>query len=164
MAKKKSGAKTNAARILDGLGIAYELKEYPVDPNDLGAVHVAEMVGMPVEQVFKTLVARGDKTGVLMACIPGDGELDLKELAAVSGNKRVEMVHLNEVLGLTGYVRGGCSPLGAKKTYPVYLDVSAEKQSAISISAGKRGEQIVLAPADLIRAANATVAKLNRHT
>lgn len=164
MAKKKSGAKTNAARILDGLGIAYELKEYPVDPNDLGAVHVAEMVGMPVEQVFKTLVARGDKTGVLMACIPGDGELDLKELAAVSGNKRAEMVHLNEVLGLTGYVRGGCSPLGAKKTYPVYLDVSAEKQSTISISAGKRGEQIVLAPADLIRAANATVAKLNRHT
>ena len=164
MAKKKSGAKTNAARILDGLGIAYELKEYPVDPNDLGAVHVAEMVGMPVEQVFKTLVARGDKTGVLMACIPGDGELDLKELAAVSDNKRVEMVHLNEVLGLTGYVRGGCSPLGAKKTYPVYLDVSAEKQSTISISAGKRGEQIVLAPTDLIRAANATVAKLNRHT
>ena len=164
MAKKKSGAKTNAARSLDGLGIVYELKEYPVDPNDLGAVHIAEMVGMPVEQVFKTLVARGDKTGVLMACIPGDGELDLKELAAVSGNKRVEMVHLNEVLGLTGYVRGGCSPLGAKKTYPVYLDVSAEKQSTISISAGKRGEQIVLAPADLIRAANATVAKLNRHT
>ncbi|MBR5909421.1 MAG: aminoacyl-tRNA deacylase, partial [Schwartzia sp.] len=129
MAKKKSGAKTNAARILDGLGIAYELKEYPVDPNDLGAVHVAEMVGMPVEQVFKTLVARGDKTGVLMACIPGDGELDLKELAAVSGNKRVEMVHLNEVLGLTGYVRGGCSPLGSKKAYPVFLDASAEKQS-----------------------------------
>ena len=112
MAKKKSGAKTNAARILDGLGVPYELKEYPVDPDDLSAVHVAEMVGMPVEQVFKTLVARGDKTGVLMACIPGDGELDLKELAAVSGNKRVEMVHLNEVLGLTGYVRGGCSPLG----------------------------------------------------
>ena len=146
MAKKKSGAKTNAARILDGLGVPYELKEYPVDPDDLSAVHVAEMVGMPVEQVFKTLVARGDKTGVLMACIPGDGELDLKE-----------------VLGLTGYVRGGCSPLGAKKAYPVYLDASAEKQSTISISAGKRGEQIVLAPADLIRAANAAVAKLNRH-
>ena len=163
MAKKKSGAKTNAARILDGLGISYELKEYPVDLDDLSAVHVAEMVGMPVEKVFKTLVARGDKTGVLMACIPGDGELDLKELAAVSGNKRVEMVHLNEVLGLTGYVRGGCSPLGAKKAYPVYLDVSAETQSKISISAGKRGEQIILAPADLIRAANAAVANLNRH-
>ena len=163
MAKKKSGAKTNAARILDGLGVPYELKEYPVDPDDLSAVHVAEMVGMPVEQVFKTLVARGDKTGVLMACIPGDGELDLKELAAVSGNKRVEMVHLNEVLGLTGYVRGGCSPLGAKKAYPVFLDASAETQTTISISAGKRGEQIVLSPADLICAANAAVAKLNRH-
>ena len=163
MAKKKSGAKTNAARILDGLGISYELKEYPVDLDDLSAVHVAEMVGMPIEKVFKTLVARGDKTGVLMACIPGDGELDLKELAAVSGNKRVEMVHLNEVLGLTGYVRGGCSPLGAKKAYPVFLDASAEMQTTISISAGKRGEQILLAPADLIRAANATVAKLNRH-
>ncbi|MBQ9377950.1 MAG: Cys-tRNA(Pro) deacylase [Schwartzia sp.] len=162
MAKKKSGAKTNAARILDGLGISYELKEYPVDPNDLSAVHVAESVGMPFEQVFKTLVARGDKSGVLMACIPGDGELDLKELAAVSGNKRVEMVHLNEVLDLTGYVRGGCSPLGAKKAYPVYIDVSAETQPIISISAGKRGEQIVLVPAELIRAANATVAKLNR--
>ena len=163
MAKKKSGAKTNAARILDGLGVPYELKEYPVDLDDLSAVHVAEMVGMPVGQVFKTLVARGDKSGVLMACIPGDGELDLKELAAVSGNKRVEMVHLNEVLGLTGYVRGGCSPLGAKKAYPVYIDASAEQQSRISISAGKRGEQIVLAPADLIRAANATIANLNRH-
>ena len=163
MAKKKSGAKTNAARILDGLGISYELKEYPVDLDDLSAVHVAEMVGMPIEKVFKTLVARGDKTGVLMACIPGDGELDLKELAAVSGNKRVEMVHLNEVLGLTGYVRGGCSPLGAKKAYPIFLDASAETQTTILISAGKRGEQILLAPADLIRAANATVAKLNRH-
>ena len=162
MAKKKSGAKTNAARILDGLGISYELKDYPVDLDDLSATHVAEMVGMPIEKVFKTLVARGDKTGVLMACIPGDGELDLKELAAVSGNKRVEMVHLNEVLGLTGYVRGGCSPLGAKKAYPVYLDASAETQQTISISAGKRGEQILLAPADLIRAANATVAKMNR--
>lgn len=163
MGKKKSGAKTNAARILDGLGIAYELKAYPVDLDDLSATHVAEMVGMPAEQVFKTLVARGDKSGVLMACIPGDGELDLKELATVSGNKRVEMVHLNEILGLTGYVRGGCSPLGAKKAYPVYIDASAEKQSTISISAGKRGEQIVLAPADLIRAADATMAKLNRH-
>ncbi len=163
MAKKKSGAKTNAARILDGLGVSYELKEYPVDPDNLGAVHVAELVGMPVGRVFKTLVARGDKTGVLMACIPGDGELDLKELATVSGNKRVEMVHLNEVLGLTGYVRGGCSPLGAKKAYPVYLDASAGSHSTIAISAGRRGEQILLAPSDLIRAANATVASLNRN-
>ena len=118
--------KTNAARILDRLKISYELKEYPVDLDDLSAVNVAQKVGMPVEMVFKTLVVRGDKTGVLMACIPGNEELHLKQLAAVSGNKKVEMVHLREVLGLTGYVRGGCSPLGAKKEYPVYLETSTE--------------------------------------
>ena len=110
MAKKKTGGKTNAARILDGLGIPYALKEYPVDENDLSAAAVATAVGLPLEMVFKTLVARGDKTGVLMACIPGGAELDLKALAAASGNKRVEMVHLKEVFALTGYVRGGCSP------------------------------------------------------
>ena len=158
----KGTKKTNAARILDGLGIAYELKEYPVDLNDLSAVHVAASVGMPVEMVFKTLVARGDKNGVLMACIPGDAELDLKALAAVSGNKKVEMVHLKEVQGLTGYIRGGCSPLGAKKEYPVYLDESARQWETIAVSAGKRGEQILLAPMDLIRAAKATVAELAR--
>ena len=162
MAKKKSGAKTNAARILDGLGISYELKEYPVDLDDLSAVHVAEMVGMPIEKVFKTLVARGDKTGVLMACIPGDGELDLKELAAVSGNKRVEMVHLNEVLGLTGYVRGGCSPLGAKKAYPVFVDESAILQDSIYVSAGQRGVQLRLRPDDLLRAVQGSYAALTR--
>ena len=162
MAKKKTGGKTNAARILDGLGIPYELKEYPVDESDLSAVHVAAAVGMPLEMVFKTLVARGDKTGVLMACIPGGGELDLKALASASGNKRVEMVHLKEVFDLTGYVRGGCSPLGAKKAYPVYLDASAETQERIAVSAGRRGEQIILAPAGLVRAAGAKVAALCR--
>ena len=156
----KSTKKTNAARILDRMGISYELKEYPVDVNDLSAVNVAAKVGMPVQQVFKTLVARGDKTGVLMACIPGDGELDLKALAAASGNKKTEMVHLKEVLGLTGYIRGGCSPLGAKKEYPVYLDKSAENWEIIAISAGKRGEQIMLAPADLIQAVHAVVTKI----
>mgnify|MGYP003584619196 FL=1 len=156
----KSTKKTNAARILDRMGIGYELKEYPVDVNDLSAVNVAAKVGMPVQQVFKTLVARGDKTGVLMACIPGDGELDLKALAAASGNKKTEMVHLKEVLGLTGYIRGGCSPLGAKKEYPVYLDKSAENWEIIAISAGKRGEQIMLAPADLIQAVHAVVTKI----
>ena len=156
----KSTKKTNAARILDRMGIGYELKEYPVDVNDLSAVNVAAKVGMPVQQVFKTLVARGDKTGVLMACIPGDGELDLKALAAASGNKKTEMVHLKEVLGLTGYIRGGCSPLGAKKEYPVYLDKSAENWEIIAISAGKRGEQIMLAPADLIQAVYAVVTKI----
>ena len=156
----ESTKKTNAARILDRMGIGYELKEYPVDVNDLSAVNVAAKVGMPVQQVFKTLVARGDKTGVLMACIPGDGELDLKALAAASGNKKTEMVHLKEVLGLTGYIRGGCSPLGAKKEYPVYLDKSAENWEIIAISAGKRGEQIMLAPADLIQAVHAVVTKI----
>ena len=162
MAKKKKEAKTNAARILDTLGISYELKTYEVDESDLSAVHVAESVGMPIEMVYKTLVCRGDKNGVLMAVIPGGGELDLKALAAASGNKRVEMVHLKEVFGLTGYIRGGCSPLGAKKDYPVYLDASAEQQEVIAISAGKRGEQIILKPADLIIAAKATIAAVSR--
>ncbi len=162
MAKKKKEAKTNAARILDTLGISYELKTYEVDENDLSAVHVAKSVGMPIEMVYKTLVCRGDKNGVLMAVIPGGGELDLKALAAASGNKRAEMVHLKEVFGLTGYIRGGCSPLGAKKDYPVYLDASAEAQEVIAISAGKRGEQIILKPADLVQAAKATVVKVSR--
>jgi Cys-tRNA(Pro)/Cys-tRNA(Cys) deacylase len=162
MAKKKKEAKTNAARILDTLGISYELKTYEVDESDLSAVHVAESVGMPIEMVYKTLVCRGDKNGVLMAVIPGGGELDLKALAAASGNKRVEMVHLKEVFGLTGYIRGGCSPLGAKKEYPVYLDERARAQETIAISAGKRGEQIILKPDDLVSATAATVAQIAR--
>ena len=162
MAKKKKEAKTNAARILDTLGISYELKTYEVDENDLSAVHVAASVGMPIEMVYKTLVCRGDKNGVVMAVIPGGGELDLKALAAASGNKRVEMVHLKEVFALTGYIRGGCSPLGAKKDYPVFLDESALVQEIIAVSAGKRGEQILLKPADLVTAAKATVTAISR--
>ena len=158
MAKAKSN-KTNACRILDSMKIAYTTKEYEVDESDLSAVHVAASVGMDVKMVFKTLVCRGDKNGVLMACIPGDGELDLKALAVVSGNKRVEMVALKEVLGLTGYIRGGCSPLGAKKNYPVYLDESSGNFDIIAISAGKRGEQILLNPDDLVTAVKATVAQ-----
>jgi Cys-tRNA(Pro)/Cys-tRNA(Cys) deacylase len=158
----KKTKKTNAARILDSMEISYELREYTVDPDDLSAVHVADQVGMPVQRVFKTLVARGDKNGVLMACIPGDGELDLKAVSAASGNKRVEMVHLKEVFGLTGYIRGGCSPLGARKDYPVYLDKSAAQWDTIAISAGKRGEQLLLAPADLIRAVKATIVQISR--
>ena len=162
MAKKKKEAKTNAARILDTLGIGYELKTYEVDENDLSAVHVAASVGMPIEMVYKTLVCRGDKNGVVMAVIPGGGELDLKALAAASGNKRVEMVHLKEVFALTGYIRGGCSPLGAKKDYPVFLDESALSQDIIAVSAGKRGEQILLKPADLVTAAKAMVTAISR--
>ena len=154
--------KTNAARILDNLKISYEIKEYEVDLDDLSAVHVAASTGMDVKMVFKTLVCRGDKTGVLMACIPGDGELDFKALAKLSGNKSVEMVALKEVLGLTGYVRGGCSPLGAKKNYPVYLDESSGNYPAIAISAGIRGQQLILSPDDLVQAVKATVGKVIR--
>ena len=158
MAKKIK--KTNAARILDGLGIAYEIKTYAVDENDLSAVHVAQVSGLDINMIFKTLVARGDKTGIIMAVIGGGEELNLKLLAKASGNKSVEMIALKELLPLTGYVRGGCSPLGAKKNYPVYLDVRALTLEKISISAGQRGMQIVLSPQDLVKAVNATVAEL----
>ena len=159
---KKKQQKTNAARILDRLGIDYELKDYEVDESDLSAVHVAASVGMPIEQVYKTLVVRGDRNGIMMAVIQGDLELDLKSLASASGNKRAEMVHLKEVFALTGYIRGGCSPLGAKKDYPVYLDERALEQDSIAISAGKRGEQIILEPTDLVKAASATIANIAR--
>lgn len=161
MAKKKI-QKTNAARILERCGISYELLTYPVDESDLSAVHVAEVTGIPLERLYKTLVVRGDRTGIFMAVVPGSGELDLKAAAAASGNKRAEMVHLKEVFDLTGYVRGGCSPLGAKKAYPVYLDESALAHERICISAGRRGEQIELAPGDLVRAVDAVTVKIAR--
>ena len=156
----KKVKKTNAARILDELQIKYELKTYPVDEEHLDAVHVAKEVGMPPEQVFKTLCVRGDKTGVIFAVIPGNGELDLKALARVSGNKRCEMVHLKEVLPLTGYIRGGCSPLGARKDYPVFMDETCRLFARIAISAGLRGMQILAAPEDLVRATRAAVDSL----
>ncbi len=152
--------KTNAARILDKLGIDYEIKIYEVDEDDLSAVHVAQVVGMDISTVFKTLVTRGDKTGVIMAVIGGADELNLKALAKASGNKHVEMIALKELFPLTGYVRGGCSPLGAKKNYPVFIDSRALEQEKISISAGQRGMQIIISPKDLLTAANATVANL----
>jgi len=161
MTKKKT-PKTNAARMLDRLGIPYELLTYPVDERDLSAAHVAEVTGIPLERIYKTLVVRGDRTGVFMAVVPGAGELDLKAAAAASGNKRAEMVHLKEVFDLTGYVRGGCSPLGAKKPYPVYCDESILHHEHVCVSAGRRGEQLSLAPADLIRAASATAVPLVR--
>ena len=151
---------TNAARKLDELKINYRILEYTVDEEHLDAVHVAAEVGMPSNQVFKTLCVRGDKNGVMFAVIPGDGELDLKALARVSGNKRAELVALKEVLPLTGYIRGGCSPLGAKKNYPVYMDQTSNDWDEIAISAGQRGMQILAAPQDLQKATNATVAPL----
>ena len=156
----KHNKKTNAARKLDELKIEYKLIEYAVDEEHLDAIHVAQEVGMPASQVFKTLCVRGDKNCVMFAVIPGDGELDLKALAKASGNKRAELVALKEVLPLTGYIRGGCSPLGAKKNYPVYMDATSNNWPEIAISAGQRGMQIVAAPQDLQRATNATVVPL----
>ena len=154
--------KTNAARYLDRLKVDYKLVEYEVDESDLSAESVAKKVGLPPGQVFKTLVARGDKTGVFMACIPGSTELDLKTMAAVSGNKNVEMVHVGEIQQLTGYIRGGVSPIGTKKPYPIFLDESAVGFSLISISAGLRGSQIFISPGDLIKALDIKVCKIAR--
>ncbi len=149
--------KTNAVRILDTLGIAYELRNYPVDLEDLAAESVAAKVGLPPEQVFKTLVARGDKTGVLLAVIPGTMHLDLKALAQVSGNRKVETVALKEVQPLTGYLRGGVTAIACKKDYPVYVDEWVELFDVISVSAGLRGVQILLKPVDYLRATQAGV-------
>ncbi len=154
--------KTNATRILDKLGIEYEIRSYQVDPDDLGAGKVALGIGLPAERVFKTLVARGDKHGVLLAVVPGDVEVDLKALARLSENKSVEMTHLNEVQPLTGYVRGGVTALACKKNYPVFADSSMEHFDRIAVSAGMRGQQIILAPSDYIRAAGATVGQTAR--
>jgi len=143
--------KTNACRILDQHKVKYSLKEYPVDESDLSAITVAEKVGAAPGQVFKTLVMRGDKTGVLVACIPGPTEVDLKKAALASGNKKCLMVPLKELLDLTGYIRGGVSPVGMKKRYPFYLDQTALGFQEIFISAGIRGMQLIVSPADLLK-------------
>jgi len=148
-------SKTNAARLLDQAGVPYELRQYPVNEEDLSAPHVAQAIGMPPEQVFKTLVVRGDRTGVLLACIPGNAEINLRSLAAASGNKKVDVVPVKEVLGLTGYIRGGVSPIGTRKPYPLYLDETADLWDVISVSAGLRGTQMLLAPVDLVRLVDA---------
>lgn len=160
--KKAGAAKTNAARMLERAGIRYELLEYEVDAGDMSAPQVAEVIGLPAEQVFKTLVVRGDRTGVLLAVIPGNAELDLKALAAASGNKKVELVPVKDILALTGYVRGGVSPLGARKAYPVYLDSTAAHWPAISVSAGLKGRQLLLAPDDLRRAVDGVLRPISR--
>jgi Cys-tRNA(Pro)/Cys-tRNA(Cys) deacylase len=144
--------KTNAVRILDGIKVLYELREYEVDVEDLSAETAAEKIGLPSEQVFKTLVVRGDCTGIILAVIPGDTQLDLKALAQISGNKKVETVSLKEVQPLTGYIRGGVTALACKKDYPVFVDEIIEIFDVISVSAGKRGLQILLAPIDYLKA------------
>jgi Cys-tRNA(Pro)/Cys-tRNA(Cys) deacylase len=154
--------KTNAARILEALGIRYELREYEVDEEDLSAESVATKVGLPPEQVFKTLVCRGDRTGVLFAVVPANAELDFKAAARLSGDRSVEMVPLREVQPLTGYVRGGVTVLGARKEFPVCVDETIELFDVISVSAGIRGTQILLAPADYLGATGAKTGPLTR--
>ncbi len=154
--------KTNAARLLDGLGIVYELRTYEVDLDDLTALSVARKVGMPAEQVFKTLVAQTTPAGHVFAVVPGDAELDLKKLAAAAGVKKAELAPLKEVEPLTGYVRGGVTVIGAKKAFPAFADETIEIFEAISVSAGIRGVQVVLAPGDYLRASGAIVADLTR--
>lgn len=155
-----SSHKTNAARLLDQKKIPYELVAYEVDESDLSAGHVAALLGEPVEQVFKTILLRGDRTGLLVAVVPGDHEVDLKILAAVSGNKKVEPVAVKELLPLTGYIRGGCSPIGMKKHFPTFVHESATRYTHIHVSAGVRGLQLKMAPNDLVSIANAKLAVL----
>lgn len=152
--------KTNAARILDRLKIPYELIAYQADENDLSAVHLAAQLNQPVGQVFKTIVLQGDKTGVFVCVVPGDLEVNFKLAASVSGNKKAETIALKDLLPLTGYIRGGCSPVGLKKNYPVFLAQQAMDYEAIFISAGLRGLEFKLAPNDLIQAVNAKVSSL----
>jgi len=155
-------AKTNAVRILDGLGISYELREYEVDPEDLAAETVARKIAMPVEQVFKTLVAEGDRAGVCLAVIPGNYQLDLKALARQTGDRKVDTVPLKDVQPLTGYIRGGVTALACKKDYPVYVDEIAQLFDVISVSAGMRGLQILLRPEDYVRAVKGVYAEISR--
>jgi Cys-tRNA(Pro)/Cys-tRNA(Cys) deacylase len=155
MAKKTE--KTNAARLLDKAGIAYKLIPYEFDENDLAAQHVAESLGQDIEKVFKTLVLHGDRTGHIVCVIPGNMEVDLKALARLSGNKKVEMIAMKDLLGVTGYIRGGCSPIGMKKKFPTYFHNTAVDFDAIYVSAGVRGLQIEINPKDLIEYTEAVV-------
>ena len=150
--------KTNAARLLDKMGLKYELIPYAVDENNLAADHVAAELGENIEQVLKTLVLRGDKTGIFVCVIPGDKEVNLKAAAKISGNKSAAMLHVKELLPTTGYIRGGCSPIGMKKHFPTFIHDSCTSYEYIYVSAGVRGLQIKIAPQDLVKAADATLA------
>ena len=154
--------KTNAARLLDTLSVQYELREYEIDPADLEAETVARKIGLPPEQVFKTLVARGDRNGVCLAVVPANMELDEKALARLTGDRKMELVPLKEVQPLTGYIRGGVTALACKREYPVFVDETVELFDAISVSAGARGMQIVLKPADYLAAAHGIAGGITR--
>ena len=156
MAKKIE--KTNAARLLDKAGVPYELIPYEFDENDLAARHVADSLGQDIARVFKTLVLHGDRTGYIVCVVPGDMEVELKALAKVSGNKKVEMIPMKDLLNVTGYIRGGCSPIGMKKRFPTYFHITANNYETIYVSAGVRGLQIEISPSDLIGFVQATVA------
>jgi Cys-tRNA(Pro)/Cys-tRNA(Cys) deacylase len=162
----ESISKTNAVRLLDQLGIGYELRAYEVDPGDLAAETVAAKIGLPPEQVFKTLVAgaegKSDRNGIYMAVIPGDQELNLKALAAAAGERKIQLVPVKELQALTGYIRGGVTALAAKRDFPVFVDETVELFDVVSISAGMRGLQILIAPADYLRATQATIAALGQ--
>ena len=152
--------KTNVARLLDKAKVAYQLVPYEVDENDLSAIHVAEQLGEDIAQVFKTLVLHGDRNGYFVCVIPGGEEVDLKKAAKVSGNKSCEMIPMKELLPLTGYIRGGCCPIGMKKHFPTYFHYTAEQFDHIYVSAGQRGLQIKVAPTDLIRESRGEIADL----
>ena len=152
--------KTNVMRLLETAGIEYTFKQYKYDESDLSGVHAAQELGIPEEQCFKTLVTKGDKTGYIVFCIPVAEELDLKKAASVSKNKKVEMLHVKDLLGLTGYIRGGCSPIGMKKKFPVFIDETAQLFDEIGISAGIRGCQIILSPDDLLKYTNGELVDL----
>ena len=158
----KAIQKTNAVRLLDQMGIAYELRGYEVDPEDLAAETVAAKIGLPAAQVFKTLVARGERNGIAMAVIPGDQELNLKALATAAGERKIQLVPVKELQGLTGYIRGGVTALAAKREFPVYVDETIELFDVVSVSAGVRGVQILIEPGDYLRATLGTIAALGQ--
>ena len=152
--------KTNAMRRLDAAKIPYTVKEYVVDENDLSGIHIAEQIGLPFAQVFKTLVAKGDKTGIVVFCIPVDKEIDLKRAAVVTGNKKIEMLPVKDLLATTGYIRGGCSPIGMKKKFPTYIDERAREFDEITVSAGIRGAQLLLRVDQLVKFVDAKMCQI----
>jgi Cys-tRNA(Pro)/Cys-tRNA(Cys) deacylase len=156
----KKNEKTNAARLLDKAGIAYRLIPYEFDENDLAAQHVADSLGQDIRMVFKTLVLHGDKTGHIVCVVPGDMEVDLKALAKASGNKKVEMIAMKDLLAVTGYIRGGCSPIGMKKRFPTYFHSTALNFDHIYVSAGVRGLQIEISPSSLIDFVGAVISEV----
>lgn len=158
--KKDRTEKTNAARLLDKAGVGYELIPYVPDENDLAACHIAEQLGEPLQQVFKTLVLEGDRSGHFVCVVPGDREVDLKAAAKVSGNKKCDLIPMKELLPLTGYIRGGCSPIGMKKPFPVFFHSSALEYPYIYVSAGVRGLQLKISPSDIISYVGASVADI----